>query len=289
MVAQLPILSTIRNAPVSYFVYSSLSFFGRHNGGELPGMWFVAALEDAGRDLAVIRQTLYRMEKEGELVARKDGRTKYYRASRFADAEIDAGLAHIFQPQPRDWDGEWTIVHLNLRSPGQRIIRERVVALLAVEGFALAGSDFYIHPRDVGGRITEALPPSARPHVIVLRGPLQDEASAESIVALWQMKKLAQRYQRVHGQLLQLETALQSGITDREAFLMRFALVFGFLGVAWDDPGLPREVLPADWPGEETRQLAARLYERIAPRALRYAARLLAQTAPSKSHSAGNR
>lgn len=29
-------------------------------------MWFVRALAEAGRDLAAVRQTLYRMEAEGE-------------------------------------------------------------------------------------------------------------------------------------------------------------------------------------------------------------------------------
>jgi phenylacetic acid degradation operon negative regulatory protein len=220
------------------------------------------------------------MEKEGELGARRVGRAKLYRATTFADAEIDAGLQKIFRPGAGDWDGRWTIVHLNLRAPSQRVIRERVVALLAVEGFALAGHDFYIHPRDVGGRVAAALSTAARPHVLILRGHLEDTAPVQTILAMWRIPELERRYRRVLVNLRELERAIRSGVSDEEAFLLRYALVFSFLGVAWDDPGLPAKALPNDWPGEKARQLAARLYRKLEGPALRHAHQLLARSAP---------
>jgi len=276
----LAILSTVRRAPLSYFVYSSLSFFGRERGGDLPGTWFVRALAGAGRDVAAIRQTLYRMESDGELVTRKSGRVKFYRASGYADAEIDTGLAKIFNPRDEDWDGRWTMVSLNLRSPAQRTTRERVVALLAVHGFALVGPDLYLHPRDVGQQLVDALATSARPHVIVMRGEQVNELANASIAARWNVQELARRYERTLAHLREVERALDAGVSDSEAFLLRFAVVFDYLGVAWDDPDLPSEVLPSGWPGAEARRLTAHLYERLAPAARRYANLLLEQSLP---------
>src|SRR5262245_36614619 len=126
-------LSTIKKAPVHQFVYSSLSFFGARRGGALPGSWFVRALTDIGRDPAAIRQTLYRMEQDGELTTRKLGRVKLYAATRFATATIDAGTQKIFERRPEPWDGEWTVVCLRLEGPAFRVVRERARNLLGVE------------------------------------------------------------------------------------------------------------------------------------------------------------
>lgn len=275
------LVSIIDTVPISYFVYSSLSCFGRRRGGELPGMWFVRALTEAGRDLAAVRQTLYRMEAEGELLTRRAGRVKFYRATGVADGEIETGLAKIFQPAAPDWDGQWTMVHLNLRGPANRVARERVVSLLAVQGFALMGDEVYLHPRDVGRELAGAIGAAARAHVIIVRGPLTNVAATPTILAHWRVPALNQRYRRVRIRLEELARALDRRVSDRDAFLLRFALVFDFLGVAWDDPDLPPAVLPADWQGHAARELAASLYRRLVEPATRYSDRLLDGTSSS--------
>jgi phenylacetic acid degradation operon negative regulatory protein len=271
-------LSTIKSVPISYFIYSSLSFYGSRRGGALPGTWFIRALEAAGRDAAAVRQTLYRMEHEGELVTRKVGRAKLYAATRFANAEIDAGSRKIFEPRRDDWDGNWTVVTLQLSGPRFRVERQRVVALLNVEGFAHAGGDTYLHPRNPGARVLEALSAAGRKRVIIVRGGRVPGAEPEALTALWPLDQLAARYQRVATKLQTMERRVRAGITDRDAFLFRFALVFEYLGVAWEDPELPLALLPQPWTGEAARSMAARLYEMLLPRALRFGDALLADT-----------
>src|SRR3982751_6645850 len=102
------LLSTVTEAPVSYLIYSALSFYGDRRGGEVTGTWFVAALGSLGVTPAAVRQTLFRMERECELVSRKVGRVKLYRASPYARAEIGAGVQKIFATPETDWDGFWT-------------------------------------------------------------------------------------------------------------------------------------------------------------------------------------
>jgi phenylacetic acid degradation operon negative regulatory protein len=276
MRAKPEVLSTIEKAPISYFVYSALSFFGPRQGGALPGMWFVSALGEAGRDAAAVRQTLYRMEHEGELITRKAGRSKFYSASQYAKAEITGGTAKIFESRRTEWDRHWTFVHLRFRGAAHRIDRERVAAILGVEGFARLGGDVYVHPRASETSLRKSLPARTRPHVIIVRGPLLDEAAAPGFVDLWHVDQLRERYHHALTRLGDLEKILHGRPpTDRDAFLLRFAVVFEYLGVAWDDPGLPAEVLPRDWPAENARRIAARLYRRLLPGATRFAERLL--------------
>ncbi|HVT39770.1 MAG TPA: PaaX family transcriptional regulator C-terminal domain-containing protein [Gemmatimonadaceae bacterium] len=277
-------MSTISQVPISYFVYSSLSCFSQRLGGALPGMWFMRAIQQAGRAPAAIRQTLYRMEAEDEIVARKMGRVKWYSASRYAQAEIDAGLARILRPSRRTWSGRWTIVHLRFGGgAAHRVARERVVALLAVEGFALLGADSYISTSDAGPRVVNALPGTVLPHVTVLAGTLLNTAPQKSLLALWNVPRLGLRYRAALDRLRAIETTVQKGISDSDAFLLRFAVVFDYLQVAWDDPDLPRELLPIDWLGHSARLLTARLYRRLLPSATRHAIRLCSEVATFRS------
>jgi phenylacetic acid degradation operon negative regulatory protein len=269
-------MSTINDVPISYFVYSSLSYFGARRGAELPGRWFVQALKVAGRDEAAVRQTLYRMEKDGELLTRREGRMKFYRASSYAQAEIEAGSSKIFDRPPREWDGLWTVVRVGLRTTQAAEHRERVIALLAVEGFAQLDANIFVHPHQTGDRLRDALPGAAREDVLILRGESLMEESQPALVKLWRLGDLARRYRRVLASLAKIRDHTCAGVSDRQAFLMRFAVVFDYLGVAWDDPHLPEAMLPRDWPGDEARTTAAELYELLLPGAIRYGDALLA-------------
>lgn len=281
------LLSTIKNVPASYFVYSSFSFFGLKRGGELPGGWFVKALGAAGREVAVVRQTLYRMENEEELITRKVGRMKFYTPSPYALAEIEAGSQKIFSRSVRPWDGLWTIVHVGLRTELLAKHRERVVALLAVEGYARMDANTFVHPNAPVERLVNALHDRARAEVTVVRGPLAIGDAAQALVALWKLGALKQRYQRSIRKLSALTDHARTSVDDRDAFLMRFAVVFDHLGVAWDDPGLPTALLPDDWPGDRARTMAAQLYERLLPAATRFADRLLNEVLASSPAKTG--
>lgn len=266
----------ILDAPVSYFVYSSLSFFGSVRGGELPGLWFVRALADVGCDEAAVRKALHRMERSAELTSRRDGREKLYAPTAYAQGEITAGTEKIFR-EPERWDGRWTVIFARFKSD-ERIHRDRLQALLQVEGFATIGPGMHLHPRPRGERVLEAVDPVVRKRLDVFRGDRVGRESESAFIARhWDVPALAERYRSVHRELERLASATQSGVTDIEAFRYRFEVVIRYLTVAWDDPDLPRTLLPDPWPGAAARELAASLYRRFLPGARRFGDRVLEQ------------
>ncbi len=263
------ILSSLQNAPTSRFIYSSLSFYGPHHNEELPGSWFTRALTTLGVDEMAIRQTLYRMEREGALVSRKEGRTKVYSATPSTRAVIDAGSAKMRPPVEEKWDGTWTLVRF-LLDGGMRQIRDRLREVLQVEGFASLGSGLYIHPRDRSSRLAgavKALNVAGRVHIF--RGPRLHGVSERSFVReLWDVDAIAVRYREFVAAFDGL--AGRNRWDPREAAAVRFALVFRFLEVAWDDPELPPDLLPARWPGRRAREVVRRLYDELTPPALEF-------------------
>ena len=62
---------------------------------------------------------------------------------------------------------------------------------------------------------------------------------------------------------------------DEAAFAARFHLVHEWRKFLFADPGLPPEMLPADWPGQAAADLFAREADRLAAGAERFVTRCL--------------
>lgn len=263
--------SVVTDAPVSYSVYSAFSFYGERRGRELSGTWIVAAMRHLGHGLAATRQTLYRMEGSRELASRTHGRRKFYRLTAAARAEATAGLDKIFARDGADapWDGRWTIVHLGALN-ADRVERERLHALLVAEGFAPIAAGVFIHPRDRTRRLRETIDVlGIANEVAVFRGERHGGPSDPAFIAQhWQLDALGRRYRRFIARYETMSRA--AALPDAIAFVVRFALVFDYLEAAWHDPDLIESMMPPPWPAIGARRLAATLYERLLPGALRF-------------------
>ena len=258
------------DAPVSYSVFSAFSFYGSRRGDELAGTWLVAALAELGHEVSAIRQTLYRMENGAELESRAVGRKKYYHLSAGARADAEAGLAKIMAPAAGEWDGQWTIVQLAAHGEG-RAGKELVREVLRAEGFARIGPNLFLHPRDRIARLMAA----ARAHHVtgmltIFRGTRVVPAGESSFARrVWDLAGIAAGYRAFSKRYAPLSDRSRR-LEDRDAFVVRFALVFDFLETAWQDPDLPRELLPPEWPGAEAKALVRALYHRLLPQALAF-------------------
>jgi phenylacetic acid degradation operon negative regulatory protein len=265
------ILSTVTDAPVSYLIYSSLSFYGDRRGGEIAGTWFVRALESLGVAPAAVRQTLFRMERDEELIGRRVGRVKRYRASPYARAEIGAGVQKIFTAVDRAWDGYWTLV-LTQFPNDMRLERERVRNILQVEGYAPLGNGAYVHARDRAGRLATALADhGVGRFVTAFRADhVHGIPDRDFALAHWDLDELASEYRAFLERFEPLALRGARSLSLQRQFALRFAVVLEFLEVAWKDPELPVSMLPPKWPGVRARALARRLYERFLPGALAF-------------------
>jgi len=273
------LLSSLSRAPTGDFIYSSLSFFARRRGDELPGRWFVDAIGSLGIDEHAIRQTLFRMERGKSLLTRWEGRNKWYRASPTTIAVMDAGVARISSHSTDEWDGAWTLVHFRI-GEGARDLRDRIRDVLLVEGFGSLGPGLYLHPRDRTTRLLEAageLGLSAR--LNVFRGPhVAGMDDARLVHELWDVAALSRRYQEFIRRYSPVASSDTARFSAKESFALRFSFMFEFFRITWDDPSLPSILLPADWPGEKARAIANTLENMLLPGALEYGDAVLAES-----------
>jgi phenylacetic acid degradation operon negative regulatory protein len=269
------IMSTIKTYPTSHLVYSSLSAFADLNAGELPGTWFVAALGPLGHSPEAIRQTLFRLTRSQALIARQEGRSKYYRCTPSSRVEINVGLDKIFLDPVRPWDGNWTLVHYAF-ADAERVERDRLRNVLKIMGFAPLGIGLFIHPADQKEPLEQSIQDlHVGSHVHIFRSKRQHAGDDPAFIkSLWDLEGLSDRYQEFTERFESLARS-KDKIMDEMYFAMRFVVVIEFLRIAWDDPCLPPELLPREWQGDRARLLARKLYRLCLPRARDHAASFL--------------
>lgn len=76
------------------------------------------------------------------------------------------------------------------------------------------------------------------------------------------------------------------GDSDAEAFALWIRVLDEWRVIPYRDPGLPAGALPADWPGEASAALFARLHRDLGPRAIAFASRV-GTTADADGREAG--
>lgn len=258
------ILSSLKKSTTSDFIYSSLSFFATRRGGRLPGSWFVEALGSLGIEEQAVRQTLFRLERTGVLRSEKEGRVKWYRAARVTESVLAVGRNRVAVATDVGWDGQWTLVHFRVGEE-DRDGRDRIRDLLRVEGFGSLGPGLYLHPRDRTAHIesgAKELGLSNRLHIF--RGAhVAGPEVALLVNDLWDLAAIAARYRKFVRRYARIAEQPASRWTPQEAFAVRFAFMFEYFRITWDDPALPAELLPEEWPAEAARVVANTLTQTL--------------------------
>jgi phenylacetic acid degradation operon negative regulatory protein len=273
-------------------IYSLLSAYGRRRGGELPGAWFVAVLAPLRHKPAGVRQALFRLARDGALETRKAGRMTWYRLSTYGQAAIATGSDKLFTPPQSSWDGYWTLVFCQFDTDS-RDARDHAREILELEGFALFGRGVYIHPHERTDRVRKLLREAQlEDRAAIFRAQRLNGESDRALAArLWDLRRLERGYRRFLKMFQPLVDRPVASWSPAEAFAARLALACKFLRTAWDDPGLPPALLPADWSGHQARAIAARLYEKLMPGTLEHGdavARQLGVSIPSSTSTLTN-
>ncbi len=278
MILQRELQTLLREAPTGELVYSCLAFHGPAQGDELPGVWVVAALQAVGIAPLATRQALFRLEREGHLATRRHGRSKWYRLTRSGQAQIAAGRDRLTRIIPSAWDGRWTLVAATF-SARQRRARLQLLAILAARGYGRAGAGLHLHPHDDPRALLSLVTELGLADAVQLfrakrAGASDDRAFVQQAFPL---RRIAANYRRFLRRFRPLMRSRRKG--DAAAFALRLAVARHYLDAAWDEPGLPARLLPADWPAAQAQQLASKLYQESSRPAHRFAATLAEQLA----------
>lgn len=245
----------------------------RGRGSQAPVAAVVRLLRPVGIAAPAVRTAISRMVAQGwlEPVSTPGGRG--YRATDRANRRLDEAADRIYRRRPPDWDGAWHLAVVDARGP--RGTRSRLHADLSFLGYAELADNVWLSPfeRSELGSVLERAGATARTGRAADLQPDPTDA--------WDLPALRRAYDDWLGRCDDLVAthAAAHADPDEAAFAARFHLVHEWRKFLFADPGLPAELLPADWSGHEAARRFADEAARLAPGADRFVDRCLAPDA----------
>ena len=100
---------------------------------------------------------------------------------------------------------------------------------------------------------------------------------------LWDLEGLAAAYRQFLVGAEELTAGLEADLTPERGFAVRSLLVHEWRKFLFTDPGLPADLLPADWAGHGAAAFFAEEAARLQPAASRFVDACLAGAAPGPS------
>jgi phenylacetic acid degradation operon negative regulatory protein len=232
------------------FGMASAPYGGELPGGALAGRALIRLLAELGLSPGAARSLLLRMRREGWLDSEREGREARYRlapAVSAAQARIERQLRG---PRP-SWEGSFNGVLYEIPEPA-RPFRDRLRRTAQLLGYASLRPGLLIATTDRWaelGTLLLAQPPGSQ--LLKVRIALEPDDSRAVAARLWNLEHLAAGYRQVMAGL-RTQTAQAGQLAPGgEAFRAFAAATLPVYEVTADDPDLPAELLPADWPGDE--------------------------------------
>ncbi|HEX7096918.1 MAG TPA: PaaX family transcriptional regulator C-terminal domain-containing protein, partial [Acidimicrobiales bacterium] len=204
---------------------------------------------------ATARQVMARMVASGWLQHERVGRAVHYRLTERAQrrfAEARPLNAHLMRPEPEET--EWVLLLVTV-PPERQSVRHRLRRRLAAGGWGSVGPSAWLgtSPRcEIGlARTLDELELCGSE--LLLRGDLVRGDPKALAARAWDLDSINERYRAFttdFGPLVAHD--------DREAFRARTAMIDAWHRSFNSDPHLPADLLPADWCGQEAREVVRR-------------------------------
>ena len=184
---------------------------------------------------------------------------------------IQEGAARIFRPRRAPWDGQWHLLTYSVPEV-QRELRDEFRKRLTYLGFGLLSAGAWITPHDLRAEVSELADElGVSGFVDQFRGEYLPAGEGAALAArVWPLERLAGSYRAFADRWSGVADKLAVGMSDSRAFVLRFWLIHEYQRFFLEDPDLPSELVPPDWPGRVVAGLFESLHDRLAAGANRF-------------------
>jgi phenylacetic acid degradation operon negative regulatory protein len=260
-----------------------VTLLGDHWRGKsehLPSTAILRLLAEFGVSAQGARSALSRLVGRGLLVRSRRGRRTFYALTDGGLAMLDEGAQRIFgfgAGQSR-WDGTWSVVAFSV-AEADRHRRHLLRTRLRWLSFAPLYAGLWISPHpnlEEAAKVLEAL---GIDNMTLFKGIVPSWGSRRGdFLSAWDLDTLRSSYLRFLARYRPLQTRLRGGkLGPSEALVTRTRLMDEWRRFPREDPDLPDEFLPADWPRREARELFDQLFRELGPAADRRVADIVAE------------
>ncbi|OJU40646.1 MAG: regulator [Microbacterium sp. 69-10] len=235
-----------------------IGLYLRPLGGTISSGGLVGLAEDLGIPAARARTAITRLKKHGLLLAASGG----YALNPAALPMLERGDRRIFAVRTMRAGDEWMLVSATIPET-RRDLRHQLRRRLQFLGAGAVSAGLWILPGHLETEAEELLDElGARGFATLFStaDPRPAQPLAQAVTAWWDLEALRAE----HEQFL----ASAAGLDLSAPFAAYVRLIDSWRVLPYIDPGLPSELLPADWPGTRSVATFTRLSERLAADAL---------------------
>ena len=263
------------------YVVTIFGLYGRPCGTVIPVSALVRLMTDLSYEETSVRAAISRLKKKGVLVSRRiDGLVGYCMEPQLEEHML-AGDKRIFAPSSAGVGDAWLLASFSVPE-SERQNRHKIRAGLARLGFGNVSSGLCIAPI----RVQEEAVDYVRKHGLedyvefFLSEPLGTTDLRAKVARWWDLDEIESEY-RAFVDEFGPEAERWRGAQDsdaatlREAFRTYVPMVTHWRRLPFADPGLPPELLPAEWMGKTARHLFSELNSILGPLSARYAQRII--------------
>ncbi|GAA2769306.1 MULTISPECIES: PaaX family transcriptional regulator [Streptomyces] len=254
-----------QHAPRSLIV-TLYGAYGRFVPGPVPVAELIRLLAAAGVDAPSVRSSVSRLKRRGLLVpARTAQGAAGYELSPDARQLLDDGDRRIYAAAPPEDEG-WVLAVFSVpESERQKrhVLRSRLAGL----GFGTAAPGVWIAPARLYEETRHTLQRLRLDgYVDFFRGDhLGFAPTAEAVARWWDLAAIAKEHEAFldrHARVLH-DWEKREDTPAEEAYRDYLLALDSWRHLPYTDPGLPSELLPADWPGARSSAVFRGLHERL--------------------------
>ncbi len=246
-------------------IFDILGDFVRIGGHEIRLKMLVSLGELMGVAAPNMRVLIPRMRDEGWFDVRRDGRESIYTLTPRTRTIIEEGRQRIFHSETAAWDGSWSLVIYTVPET-DRPTREQLRRDLSWMGFGSLAPATWVSPHPLLDRVAQlgATLPNAKLDLLTMQS--SGLAADRSIVTRsWDIESLNDQYSKfIHDVHVDNMDASWDRSDPAAAFVRRISLVHVYRRFPYRDPGLPIELQPPGWLGDQARELFIEAHELLA-------------------------
>lgn len=242
---------------------------------------FIKLVESLGLNPRMVRTSVFRLSKEKWLVSEQIGRRSYYSLTATGRRRFEHAYRRIYDDPRRQWDGGWQVV-ITTGGTLSSAQRDSLRRELLWEGFGVIAPGVLAHPYASEESLLDILQGTGtHDKVVVIQGRTLGALSSRPLQGLvrecWNLDVIAENYKRFSDRFRPIARAAKAAqdLDPEQAFCVRSLLIHEFRRVQLRDPQLPRQLLPADWPGDTARQICSELYLLTKPQAEHHLGKVL--------------
>jgi phenylacetic acid degradation operon negative regulatory protein len=247
----------------------------------LPSASIVALLEEAGIGSGAARTAISRLFRSQILESSRDGRYSSYRLTTAAAANLSAGGAWIarFATRAEPWDGHWTLVSFSFPQD-ERGRRRALRGQLRWLGFAPLYDALWVSPDAPNPIVEERLTATTLGTMTMFRARQVDLATPASRnpIDAWDVAAIASRYDTFIRHWTPVLPRIRAGqVSGAAAVQARTEIMDAYRQFPVVDPELPIELMPANWPRAQAREVFVAVYDGLAAPAQEHVRTLVAR------------